>query len=114
MQVHSYCIVTLHKVPTSIVLYLYRYSEDFKNIFFNQHFNVKFRKSWNGSQNTFNIPALASILDHDNHEMRSEFRKFVSDPIMTPKYNIPLHEERDVALIRLKRICDVSYFPFSV
>ena len=57
---------------------------------------------------SFRIPVLASILDHDNHEMRENFRKFVSDPIMTPKYNIPLHEERDVALARLKRICDVS------
>ena len=60
------------------------------------------------SQPSFRIPVLASILDHDNHEMRENFRKFVSDPIMTPKYNIPLHEERDVALARLKRICDVS------
>uniref|UniRef100_F6ZRX9 Acyl-coenzyme A oxidase n=1 Tax=Ciona intestinalis TaxID=7719 RepID=F6ZRX9_CIOIN len=41
--------------------------------------------------------------------MRDEFRKFVSDPIMTPKYNIPLAEERDVALKRLKRICDGGF-----
>ena len=68
-----------------------------------------FRESWSGSQPSFNIPVLASILDHDNHSMRQEFRKFVSDPIMTPKYSILLSEERDVALARLKRICDVSF-----
>ena len=51
---------------------------------------------------------MAMLLDHDNYEMRKSFREFVSDPIMTPRYNIPLHEERDIALARLKRICDAS------
>jgi len=51
---------------------------------------------------------MANLLDHDNHDMRKEFRKFVSDPVMTPRYNISLYEERDVALKRLQRICDVS------
>ncbi|XP_002128280.2 uncharacterized protein LOC100181154 [Ciona intestinalis] len=66
------------------------------------------RSSWK-SDDSFDINELATLLDHDNHEMRNEFRKFVSDPIMTPKYNIPLAEERDVALKRLKRICDGGF-----
>ena len=32
----------------------------------------------------------------------------MSDPVMTPKYDISLEEERDIALKRLQRICDVS------
>ena len=31
----------------------------------------------------------------------------MSDPVMTPKYDISLEEERDIALKRLQRICDV-------
>ena len=71
---------------------------------------IYLNRSSNGSKHAFNIPELASLLDHDNHEMRRNFRKFVSDPIMTPKYNILLHDERDIALARLKRICDVSWY----
>lgn len=33
----------------------------------------------------------------------------MSDPVMVPRYNIPLHEERDVALARLQRICDNGF-----
>lgn len=33
----------------------------------------------------------------------------MSDPVMVPRYNIPLHEERDVALARLQRICDNKF-----
>uniref|UniRef100_H2YL24 Uncharacterized protein n=1 Tax=Ciona savignyi TaxID=51511 RepID=H2YL24_CIOSA len=71
---------------------------------------VELRSSWSsGNDKTFDVKELASLLDHDNHEMRGEFRKFVSDPIMTPRYDIPLAEERDVALQRLKRICDGGF-----
>ncbi len=52
---------------------------------------------------------MTELLDHDNHEMRKKFRQFVSDPVMVPRYNIPLHEERDVALQRLQRICDGGF-----
>ena len=37
------------------------------------------------------------------------FRKFMSDPVMKPKYNIPLSEERELALARLQRICDNGF-----
>ena len=45
---------------------------------------------------------MTELLDHDNHEMRNRFRQFVSEPVMIPRYNIPLLEERDVALQRLQ------------
>lgn len=33
----------------------------------------------------------------------------MSEKVMKPKYNIPLDEEREVALARLKRICDAGF-----
>merc|ERR1719187_995314 len=58
---------------------------------------------------SFPLDKMTHLLDHDNHQMRADFRKFISDPIMTPKYNISLKEERDLALRRLKRICDNGF-----
>ena len=58
---------------------------------------------------TFDIAKVTEILDHDNHEMRSKFREFMSDAVMLPSYNIPLAEERELALLRLKRICDNGF-----
>lgn len=57
---------------------------------------------------SFDVAKMTALLDHDNLEMRKEFRQFVSDPVMIPKYNIPLEEERDIALKRLQRICDAG------
>ena len=57
----------------------------------------------------FNIEKMTELIDHDNHEMRRQFREFLSDPVMRPKYNIPLDEEREVALQRLKKICDAGF-----
>ncbi len=51
---------------------------------------------------------MTEMLDHDNHEMRNNFRKFMSEDVMIPKYNIPLEEEREVALQRLQVNCKTS------
>lgn len=48
---------------------------------------------------SFDIEKLTLLLDNDNHDMRKDMRKFLSDPIMKPKYNISLEEERQVGLI---------------
>ena len=53
-------------------------------------------------QPSFDLNKMTDLLDHDNHEMRKRFRQFVSEPVMIPRYNIPLLEERDVALQRLQ------------
>lgn len=45
---------------------------------------------------SFNISKMQELLDHDNHQMRNELRKFLSDPVFKPKYNISLEEEREV------------------
>ena len=33
----------------------------------------------------------------------------MSEEVMIPRYNIPLDEERDIALARLQRICDNGF-----
>ena len=55
---------------------------------------------------SFPVEKMTELLDHDNLEMRAEFRKFISEPVMVPRYNISLEEERELALRRLQRICD--------
>merc|ERR1719412_2357675 len=58
---------------------------------------------------SFPVEKMTALLDHDNLEMRAEFRKFISEPVMIPRYNISLAEERDLALRRLQRICDNKF-----
>merc|ERR1719365_294913 len=58
---------------------------------------------------SFPIPKMTALLDHDNLQMRADFRKFISEPVMVPRYNISLAEERDLALKRLQRICDNKF-----
>jgi acyl-CoA oxidase len=67
----------------------------------------KIRNSWFAP--TFPVQKLTDLLDHDNHEMRNKFREFISEPVMVPRYDIPLAEERDLALRRLQRICDNDF-----
>ena len=55
----------------------------------------KLRLQW--AKPSFNIKKMMELLDHDNHEMRQDLRKFLSDPVFKPRYNIPLEEEREVS-----------------
>nr|XP_040578957.1 acyl-coenzyme A oxidase 3, peroxisomal-like [Lepeophtheirus salmonis] len=65
------------------------------------------RLSW--PKANFSISELTRILDHDNHEMRNNLRSFLSDPLMKPRYNISLEEERELALQKLQKICDHKF-----
>merc|ERR1712004_61762 len=67
----------------------------------------KIRQAWFAA--TFPVEKLTHLLDHDNHEMRQKFRQFISEPVMIPRYNISLAEERELALRRLQRICDNDF-----
>merc|ERR1712180_388566 len=58
---------------------------------------------------SFPVEKMTALLDHGNHQMRADFRKFISEPVMVPRYNISLEEERDLALRRLQRICDNKF-----
>ncbi len=61
-------------------------------------------------QPSFDMEKMTALLDHDNHEMRAKFRKFVDEPLMIPRYNISMAEERELALKRLKVFSDRSSF----
>merc|ERR1712141_379596 len=67
----------------------------------------KIRQAWFAPE--FPVPKMTHLLDHDNHEMRDKFRDFISEPVMVPRYNISLAEERELALRRLQRICDNDF-----
>ena len=68
----------------------------------------KLRDVW--GKPSFDVAKMTHLLDHDNHDKRAKFRKiFSEDPLMTPKYNISLDEERDLALKRLKTLCNQGF-----
>ena len=68
----------------------------------------RLREEWGGP--SFDVVQMTHLLDHDNQEKRAKFRKiFTEDPLMTPKYNISIDEERDLALKRLKKLCDQGF-----
>ena len=88
-----------------------------RNIFSNQRYPVVYnnlkRLEWTATEldrdpkelrskwpkPLFDIKKLTHLLDNDNHDMRKDMRKFLSDSIMKPKYNISLEEERQVGII---------------
>lgn len=50
--------------------------------------------------------ALNKIIDDNNIETRIKLKNIFKDTIFTPKYNISLDVERDLAYKRLKKICN--------
>merc|ERR1712004_248939 len=87
---------------------LFNISRDFQKLnLSNVDTPEKIRQSWFAA--TFPVEKLTHLLDHDNHEMRQKFREFISEPVMIPRYNISLAEERELALRRLQRICDNDF-----
>ena len=55
------------------------------------------------------VNKLTELLDGDNLQMRQDLRQFLCRPEFTPRYNIPLPEERELALKRLQMICDNNF-----
>lgn len=54
---------------------------------------------------------LQAVLDHDCPEERQRLKQLmVSDPLFVPIWNLPLEEERELALERLKRLCHSGNF----
>ncbi len=58
------------------------------------------RQQWNAKP-SFNVKAMTQLLDHDNFEMRERFRQFSKKPVFVLKNDIPLDEEREIALKRM-------------
>eukprot|EP00210_Caulerpa_lentillifera_P008719 g8317.t1 len=61
------------------------------------------------SEHSFPIEELQSLLDHDNFDMRQKLKNFTKKPLFTPRYNLSLTEERDLALIRLQAVCQGGF-----
>eukprot|EP01116_Phalansterium_solitarium_P001542 TRINITY_DN11350_c0_g1_i1.p1 TRINITY_DN11350_c0_g1~~TRINITY_DN11350_c0_g1_i1.p1 ORF type:complete len:643 (+),score=249.91 TRINITY_DN11350_c0_g1_i1:115-2043(+) len=59
------------------------------------------------------VAALTQLLDHDNLQMRADFRKFLQQDIFVPRYNISLVEEREIALERLRKVCGSKFLSVS-
>ena len=56
--------------------------------------------------NIESIRALQDLLEYDNQQTRQALRDLFKDSLFTPRYNISLDEERELAYQRLKSICD--------
>ena len=56
------------------------------------------------------VQKLQKILDHDNFEAREGLKNLFKEKLFIPRYSIPINEERELALSRLKRIADKKLF----
>ncbi|VVU95366.1 Acyl-CoA oxidase [seawater metagenome] len=55
---------------------------------------------------TVNIESINKILDPHNRETKDSLKVLFKDPLFTPRYNLSLKEERDIAYDRIKKVCD--------
>ena len=53
------------------------------------------------------LPAspLQRLLEGDNHEMRDRMKEAMRDPAFGFRFDLPLHEERELAYVRLRHLC---------
>lgn len=66
---------------------------------------VNHLKPFNGNRS---ISTLNQILDTNNSNTRDKLKELLKDPIYTPKYNLTLPEERELAYQRLKKVCELN------
>ena len=62
------------------------------------------------------ITRFQKLLDHDNFKTREDLKNLFNDELFTPKYSIPINEERELALNRLKQIAKkklISVYDFN-
>ena len=76
---------------------------------------IDLREHWrmqvsrNKNVELFDVKKMKYLLDHDNHQMRDDFRNFLKKPLFMPRYDLTLEEEREVALQRLQAVCDAGF-----
>lgn len=58
---------------------------------------------------SFDIAKMRDLIDRDSREHREQMQQLFSQPLFTPRYNIALDAERELALLRLKEICDKKH-----
>jgi len=52
---------------------------------------------------------LQHFIEYDNHEKKARFRELLSRPDFIPVYDQSLPQERQSALVRLKKVCDEGF-----
>jgi acyl-CoA oxidase len=58
--------------------------------------------------NTFSPIIMNKLLDDHNIENKIKLKNVFKDKIFTPRYNLSLEDERELAYTRLKKICDAK------
>jgi acyl-CoA oxidase len=53
---------------------------------------------------------LSELIENDNFELREKMKNVFKDPLYTPRYNLALPEERELAYRRLKNFCEQDLF----
>lgn len=53
------------------------------------------------------------LLDHDCREERANLKELMRDPLFTPRWNISVDEERELAQERLRRLCHSGNFSIT-
>jgi len=70
---------------------------------------AKLREAWNPNP-SFDPKVMTHFLDDQNHDLHARMREFLStDKFFVPEYDIPLADEREIALQRLKQLCDNKF-----
>lgn len=59
------------------------------------------------------VPELQALLDHDCPKERAALKALMRDPLFTPRWNISIDEERELALERLRRLCHSGNFSIT-
>jgi len=77
--------------------------------------NTQTRLDTQGLKNKYrkniDIDELGDVIEHHHHEMRKRMYDVVNqNPIFIPKYQMSLHEERELALKRLQAFCGTGLF----
>ena len=78
-------------------------------VYYNRHPVALLRRSLSVksmSKAPFNVAAMTRLVEHDNFDLREKLKTLFKEDLYRPKYSIPLHEERELAYKRLKKICE--------
>jgi len=116
----STCAVAVqsHKMSRRVVTMFHRYIASSSFMGEKQQFRFsddtssrpilqELRSKW-GSV-SFDIAKMRGLVDHGSCDQREQMRQLFSKPLFTPRYNIGLDAERELALYRLKEICDKKH-----
>lgn len=72
--------------------------------------SLKQLRSQYGVSKSFDVEKMSHFLDHDNLELRKKIMELMKDDLFLPRYNVSVRFERELALERLKKICEQEWF----